>query len=146
MRWIIDTFTACQMTGLLTPTRGWVCKGLGLYRTDEGFWWLVHLNSGHGVVRLGKDPEHSRNPLSDVLLIADEIADAADWTFGSLDGWTNRNPDLPAKLSAIAARYPGLVESPARHHRMEDLGEKVSATRRADEDMSEAARLVGFKL
>lgn len=146
MRWIVDTFHACQMTGIIMPTRGWVLNGLGLYKTDEGFWWLVHINSGQGVVRLGVDPENGPNHLFEILGIADEVVDATNWTFEAPDGWKNHDPALPAKLNAIAAKFPGWVESPARHHRMDDLSEKLARTRGVNEDMQEAARKAGFQL
>lgn len=112
--WTVDTFMACQ-TEFIVPTKGWTRKGLGLYRNFAGLWWLVHLNTGHGVVRLGVEDADgmAHESLLEVLPYADEIADATDWTFTHVGGWRNRDPDLPTKLQAIANRAaPGFMTSP----------------------------------
>lgn len=105
--WVIEDFMAVQTT-VAVRTKGWTKQGVGLYRNALGFWWLIHLNTGHGIVRLGVEDLDglAHEPRMDVMVWADAIVDAADWTFSDVGGWKNRTPDLPQKLQEIVDQAP----------------------------------------
>lgn len=127
VRWVRGKFKTSIINGVIT-VEGWVDekKGLGFYRNFMDEWWIVHLNSGHGIINMTGESLQ-------VLPVASEIAEAADWTFEGLDGWRNRNPDLPAKLNEIARRHP------ARRIR----GAESATTANAPRDSN--ARKIGFE-
>lgn len=77
-------------------------RGLGVHRAGAEKWMLIHLATGHGVVRIDADE-------TDAIVIATEIADCADWTFTSLDGFKNFDPLLPSKMQAIVELYAPCV-------------------------------------
>lgn len=113
--WQVGEFMSCQ-TDELVPTKGWTKRGVGLYRNALGLWWLVHLNTGHGIVRLGiEDLDGLGHELRhEIIVWADAVVDAADWDFDGIHGWRNRNPDLPAKLQEITNMAPaGMITTPA---------------------------------
>lgn len=102
---------------------GYVYRGLGLYRMFQGSpkgrrpptWCLVHLGSGHAVVNIV-------GHVADAFPVAGEIAECGDWTFDSLDGWKNRDLELPVKVRAIIARHPK-----KRFQRTGELGQQNEA-------------------
>ncbi|TXH47226.1 MAG: hypothetical protein E6Q97_27710 [Desulfurellales bacterium] len=78
-------------------------RGLGIVRRGEDRWLMVHLATGFGVVAL-----HGVN-LLEAMVIATEIAEAGDWTFQSLSGWQNQDPQLGSKVQNIVALYAPCV-------------------------------------
>lgn len=81
-------------------------RGLGIVRrTDRGpdEWLMVHLATGFGVVAL------TGVNLLEAMVIATELAEAGDWTFQSLSGWQNQDPQLGSKVQNIVALYAPCV-------------------------------------
>lgn len=74
----------------------------GRRKAQPPIWHLTHLETGHLIHRL-------RGDVATAFPVATEIAECADWTFSSLYGWKDRDPDLPKKVLAIAGRNSGVV-------------------------------------
>jgi hypothetical protein len=85
---------------------GYVYRGLGLHRSLEGSpkgrrpptWTLTHLGSGHAVCRL-------KGTVAVVFPIGFQIAECSDWEFDGLDGWKNRDPQLPETVRKILSDH-----------------------------------------
>ena len=96
-------------TNALVPTEvaGYVYRGLGIHMaigpSPKGRrppkWRLTHLSTGHAIAQIS-------GFVADALPIASRIAECGDWSFGDLDGWRNMDPELPAKVAAIAKAEP----------------------------------------
>lgn len=83
---------------------GYTYRGLGLHKvSDKPEWNLTHLGSGHAVAVI-------KGTVAEAFPIATEIAESADWDFDGLNGWRNRDPELPAKVMAIMAKYKKRVK------------------------------------
>lgn len=90
----------------------WSMKGRrprkdGTRKTHER-WSVTHVNTGH-LIRVFVDL-----PRDQMLRAATALAELTEWDFDGLDGWKNRDPDLPDKLQAwhaehqLAARQAGM--------------------------------------
>ncbi len=85
---------------------GYTYNGLGLRMHMRGspkgrrppMWNLTHLNSGHKIVSL-----HLHDTLA--FKVATQIANLGDWSFNTLGGWRNRDPELRNKVAALLATY-----------------------------------------
>lgn len=101
----------CALASGPVQKPGFTYRGLGLVvdpaNPDRRYdrWTVIHLGSGHEVCSLRRVPG--------VIDLATTIADLGDWTFSGLKGWENMSPDLPAKLRALRARFPEIIEAPA---------------------------------
>lgn len=135
-QWTPATFAVVEAHGTVDQT-GWTSGGLGLfrvfahnarYRRKDGTrrlwtcWAVVHLNSGHSV-RWIKD-----EPTERVFALATEIAAMSDWDFEGLDGWRNRDPDLPDRLAAWH-RGHGLAAAQGSGFKSEDQARAIAAAR-----------------
>ncbi|MFC3208121.1 hypothetical protein [Aquamicrobium soli] len=116
MTWQPAKFKLAWITGP-HEIEGYVFRGLGLHMTASASpkgrrlarWSLTHLNTGHRVAIINGD-------VRTAFSIAYEIARCSDWeAFTALGGWKNTDPDLPAKIDAIAARFPKNVDRNAGH-------------------------------
>jgi hypothetical protein len=103
MAWVEQMFKTSQGDKLV-EVRGWVRerRHVGLYFNEIGVWWLVHLNSGHGICKLAGQP-------IDVLPVATRLAECTDWSFSDIRGWQNTDPDLPRKIGQIWAAEPRVM-------------------------------------
>lgn len=78
---------------------GFTRSGLGLDQRGADEWSVTHLGTGHRICHV-----FAEWPL--VTIIAAEIAELTDWSFGTLGGYANSDPDLPAKFHALMRRWP----------------------------------------
>lgn len=110
MAWEPATFMSAWGTEA-APQVGYVYKGLGLYMAMKASqkgrrparWCLVHLNSGHAIGWVTGD-------VATAFPIASDVADLTDWDFEGVDGWRNRDPDLPKKVHALSEAHPKRLE------------------------------------
>lgn len=85
---------------------GYTYRGLGLHRGPDAsklehppLWAITHLATGHKVMELV-------GYIGEVKPWATRIAELTDWTFTSVEGWRNQDPDLPARFVALLAEMP----------------------------------------
>lgn len=109
---------------------GYAHKGLGMQFVWDGSpkgrrpptWCLYHLNSGHRICLI-----HGKSETA--FPIALEIAELTDWDFDGLDGWRNREPELPAKVAAVAQKYPKALEMAYGNGGNEDTARQIAMAR-----------------
>lgn len=105
MTWKAETFYIAAWWGAYAVA-GYTYRALGLHMQIKGSpkgrrppsWALTHLGSGHCICQI-------KGKVADALPIATDIAECGDWDFDGLDGWKNRDPNLPAKVITITDRY-----------------------------------------
>lgn len=88
-------------------------RGIGVHRVGEEKWLLIHVRSGHAIVRLDL-------PEIEAIAVATEIAELGDWTFESLQGWQNHQPLLPGKMQALVELYAPAIVIPGGFSNADD--------------------------
>lgn len=107
MIWTPTVFPIACVQHSIDFRAGYTYRGLGLHMVAKASpkgrrpprWKLTHLGSGHGVA-------HIDGKVADAFPIATEVAECGDWDFDGMDGWRNRDPDLPTKVRDVLAKYP----------------------------------------
>lgn len=105
MTWKPETFPIAVGPQSIDRRAGYTYRGLGLHMVMKASpkgrrpprWKLTHLGSGHGVA-------HIDGAVADAFPIASEIAECSEWDFDGLNGWRNRDPELPKKVLEILER------------------------------------------
>lgn len=90
---------------------GYVYRGLGLQLLIKASpkgrrpptWGLTHLGSGHTVCMI-------TGHVATAFPIAFEIAQCGDWDFDGLNGWINRDPELPKKVRSILDKHLKVIK------------------------------------
>src|ERR1700721_724283 len=116
MTWKPDNFLKTQYYGPEAVT-GYTYRGLGLHIAIKASpkgrrpptWSLTHLGSGLRVAMI-------KGKVIDTFPIASEIAEWGDWDFDGIDGWRNRDPELPKKLVDVCAKYKCVTIGAGNHH------------------------------
>lgn len=96
---------------------GYVYRGLGLDKNSPGCWTLTHLGTGHRICLID-------DLLENAFRIGTEFADCADWSFNSLLGWKNEQPDLAEKVAALCERHDQCSLQGTRH--LEDAARQIA--------------------
>lgn len=127
-------FVRVSAGNVIENRMGWTYRGIGLVGETSrlGWWYIVHLNSGHAVARIRGGTEAQ---LKDM---AADIADAGDWSFEGLDGFRNMFPDAADRVHEIVTRHrPELKrrKSPGPN----PVHAKAIALLREDEERAECA-------
>ena len=134
--WTPARFLIAQATGA-EAIDGYELEGLGLallsrvtarYRRRDGTrrvdetWSVYHLNTGH-MVRSFRQAN-----ARDAFTWATSLVALTDWTFEGLDGWRNRDPQVPDKLEewhkalGLKGRFGGMG-------RMDAIAREIGASR-----------------
>ena len=125
MTWPAGSFLIALSSGP-ELVKGYTYRGLGLHVVSRGSpkgrrpptWALTHLGSGHSVMQI-------KGRANVAFLVATEVAESGDWDFDGLDGWKNRDPELPAKLKEIMSRHANTSRS--RLGSLDDVSRKIAA-------------------
>ena len=125
MTWPAGSFLIALSSGP-ELVEGYTYRGLGLHMESKGSpkgrrpttWTLTHLRSGHAVMQIEGDVRAA-------FLVATEVAESGDWDFDGLDGWKNRDPELPEKLKEIMSRHANTSRS--RLGSLDDVSRKIAA-------------------
>lgn len=88
-------------------------RGIGVHRIGAESWLIIHVRSGHAIVRIDL-------PEIEAIAVATEIAELGDWTFESLHGWENHQPLLPGKMQALVELYAPAVVIPGGRSNADD--------------------------
>lgn len=121
-QWLPEPFEVVQPDGSRSIVEGNSYRGLGVHLDGLMMWRIVHLNSGH-TVRVVPHLDAAR-----LLVIATDLADAADWTFSGLMGWQNVQPDLPDIMADWHRRWL-LAGEPAEGGLHDEAARAVAAKR-----------------
>lgn len=123
MTWVPDKIKRALGPDIVIDV-GWTYRHLGLVDIGSEHWWIIHLNTGHGIAMMVGDP-------IEVMAVATEIAEATNWDFEGLTGWKNYDPDLPKKMGEIWARNPDVMpyDIPDESRRSEDTATKIAVSR-----------------
>lgn len=108
-KWKSAPFLIATTTGVVSE-RGKIYRGLGVAIRAEGSpkgrikpkWALTHLGTGHSICQILGDEGFA-------LGIATRIAELGDWSFDSLEGWKNSDPDLAVRVKELFTEYPGVL-------------------------------------
>ncbi len=91
-----------------TRTDAILYRGVALFevypqsRAQPPQWSLSHVNTGYCICMI-----HAVRPIA--ITIATPIAEMADWSFDSVDGWKNTQPDLIERLQPVLDRWKPTV-------------------------------------
>ena len=111
--WKPETFPIALGPHSIDHRAGYTYRGLGIHMSMKASpkgrrpprWKVTHLGSGHAVAVIDGD-------VAGAFPIATEIAECSDWDFDGLDGWRNRDPELPSKVQEIIARHGKRARKP----------------------------------
>lgn len=100
--WKEGDFHVAVADGRLSHKTGTVRAGLGVYAVDDQNANIVHVNSGHTILRVAGTVQMAQ-------FHADTIAKFVPWEdFETPDGWVNYEPELPTKVRQYARRFRAL--------------------------------------
>lgn len=105
MTWKPENFLIAQAYGPETVV-GYTYRGVGLHVVIKASpkgrrpptWSVTHLGSGLRVALV-------RGTVAAAFPAATDIAECGDWDFDGIDGWRNRDPELPKKLVEACAKH-----------------------------------------
>lgn len=100
--WTPKTFKVQTPDGI-ADRAGHTYNGIGVFHDPQGFWVVVHLNTGLVSQFLGDTPRY-REALTD-------LAQCVDWGFTRDGGWQNSQPDYVERIQAWRDRY-GFAKQP----------------------------------
>lgn len=121
MTWISNSFMIAGPEGI-SEVDGFTYSGLGLHKIGRYRWSVTHLESGHRVVEvLGSEKDAKKAAVT--------VADLTDWTFRSLDGWRNTDPDLPEKIAKLTFFDPCIVRAGGSSSHGADLARQIAEAR-----------------
>jgi hypothetical protein len=130
MTWKPENFLKAYFSGP-EPVAGYTYRGLGLHITIRESpkgrrpptWSLTHLGTGLRIATI-------KGRVADAFPPAAAIAECGDWEFDGIDGWKNRDPDLPQKLVDTGAQFKNVtITAGGRMDGVEDIARQVAQAR-----------------
>lgn len=134
--WKVSSFRIgrCGLLDGVEIVSGYEYRGLGLHMEEPArpargkrkatgpVWHLSHLETGHLVHRL-------RGDAATVFPVATEIACCTDWTFSSIYGWKDRDPELPNKVREFAKKHACVIAKRTGVPANEEIAREISHAR-----------------